>query len=93
MCIFGGGGQGEEATPDPQQSLPAAPLPPVVPKPLPLPQIRASQQAEEGTRRLKLGRRKLGTKKVKETTLKSLRTTLNTPTPTPPQGINNPTNP
>ena len=90
MCL-GGGGNDDSDTED-QKPLPPAPPPPPVPKPLPLPQIRPSQQAEEDGLRLRLGRRKLGSKKEKKTTLKSLRTSLNTPTATPAQGLNTPSN-
>ena len=90
MCI--GGGQPD--TPDPAPLPEAPPPPPIQPPPLPLPSIRPSQQAEEDALRLRIGRRKKDSSgKDKKTNLKSLRTTLNKPTPTPPQGINNPTNP
>ena len=88
MCLGGG----EPDTPDPEP-LPTPPPPPKIPKPLPLPQIKPSQQAEEDGLRLRLGRRKLGPKKEKKATLRSLRTTLNTPVATPAQGLNTPSNP
>jgi len=88
MCL-GGGGQPD--TPDPKPLPPPPPIP-AAPRPLPLPSIRPSQQAEEDGVRLRVGRRKTGPKKEKKATLKSLRTTLNTPIATPAQGMNSPSN-
>jgi len=87
MCL--GGGQPD--TPDPTPLPEPPPPPPIQPPPLPLPSIRPSQQAEDAALRLRIGRRKKDSA-VKDTkkTLKSLKTTLNKPIPSPIQGINNP---